>query len=75
MITSTPSQKFHAMRVAAPPHEWQRQRMNNGWSYADAARSNGITIREWAMLECGTTPEDLRTGRYPRAGGRTASKQ
>lgn len=64
-----PSQKFLEMRAQHRRHHWERERRNNGWNYAQAAKAHGITLREWGMLECGVSPEDLRAGLYPRASG------
>lgn len=73
-MTKPVSAQFNSLAdLYRTPHEWQRDRQRNGWNYAEAAKFYGISIREWAMLECGTTPHELAAGLYPRAGGRTAT--
>lgn len=64
-----PSQKFLDMMAQNRRHHWERERKKNGWDYAQAASAHGITVREWAMLECDVTPAQLAQGRYPAKKG------
>lgn len=70
MIDRVPSPQFEILRRQQDPKRWERERRNMGWNYAEAARAHGISVREWAMLECGVTPEQLREHEYPEKTGR-----
>ena len=75
MLKRIPSVTFETLRQQAQSRmHWERVRKNHGWNYAQAAAAHGISVREWAMLECGVTPEDLRAGLYPRAAGGRPSR-
>lgn len=71
-MTIIPSQKFQQMMAENRRHHWERERKKNGWNYAEAASAYGLTVREWAMLECDATPAQLAQGRYPVKEGRPA---
>lgn len=70
MITITPIQQFEFLRYQKDPKEFERDRRREGWNFAQAAKAHGVSVREWAMLECGTTPEELACGQYPKKTGR-----
>ncbi len=68
MISTQPSPRFYALRRSTV--DWQRWRTGRGLNFAQAAQEHGLTLREWAMLECNVTPENLVQGRYPSCRNR-----
>ena len=43
----------------------KRWRQDQGYNFAQAAKALGLTLREYAMQECGVTTDMLATGNYP----------
>lgn len=70
MIPRLPSPRYLETRDVCRPDYWERLRKDCGLNFAEMAQQQGVTLREYAMLECGVTPEELADGYYPRTGGR-----
>lgn len=56
------STKAHREYVARDTERW---RLNAGMNYAQAAAALEITIRQYGMIECGVTADELASGAYP----------
>jgi hypothetical protein len=66
-MTRAPSLRFTTLQRSGK--DWQRWRLQQGYNYAQAAQEHQISVREWGMLECRVSPEDLRDGLYPYTKG------
>lgn len=53
----------------------QRWRQSQHLNFAQAAAQKGVSLRQYAMLECGVTAEELAAGDYTSTTERRASRR